>query len=155
MAQHPESYRNDFEPNQAPKKGEGIILPFKPRTGESTAEANRPRYEEYKALKGTLDETEYQNVLSRIADSKEVPLNSSTLLQANLMAETAGIVLSPETIVLYGMLRHDEKPDQETEKIHYSTRSDQELLAEALRIADDKDSLTTFIEKFPNIFKTV
>lgn len=66
------------------------------------------------------------------------------------MAETAGITLSPETVMMYGLLR-DEKPNPSKE--NHSGMSDHEILAEALRMSGDKDSLATFEESLPHIFK--
>jgi len=106
-------------------------------------------YENYKASGGILSQAEYQSVLERAADSKNVP-SVSTEAQATHMAQASEIVLSPETVTIYGILRHDEKPSPDT-KGHYSALSDQKLLAEALRLVGDERPLTTFIEKYPHI----
>lgn len=152
MRQGSEAFKQNFvDPSEEPEKKEsGVILQFKPRAYESAAE-NVHEYKEYKALGGILDEREYRNVLGRIDSSRNVPPNSPTSLQAKVMANVAGITLSPETVVLYGILRNDVKPDPDTEE-HYSTLTDQKLFAEALRMVGDKDSLATFIEKHAHIF---
>ena len=65
---------------------------------------------------------------------------------AKFMAETAGIVLSQDTINKYSMLR-DEK------LVPHIGMSDQQLLAKALRMSGDETSLIAFTEKHPHIFK--
>lgn len=126
-----------IEPKREIEKREAVILPF-PKT-----------YEGYKnLLGGTLSQEEYEDVLKSAAEGRT--FNLARTSQANFMAETSGITLSPETVTVYGILR-DERPDPAKE---YSGMSDQKLLAEALRIVGDTDSLTTFIEKYPNIFKS-
>ena len=152
MRQGSEAFKQDFvdSSGEPEEKKSAVILQFKPRTYESAAE-NGHEYKEYKALGGILDEMEYRNVLGRIDSSKNVPPNSPTSLQAESMANAAGIILSPETVALYGLLRHDVKPSPDT-KNHYSTLNDQKLLAEALRMVGDKNSLATFIEKHAHIF---
>ncbi|GEM_PF-2510364 len=154
MKQGSEAFKQNLvDSSEEPEKKEGgIVLPFKlkPRTYESATERARG-YKEYKALGGILDEMEYQDILGRIDSVRNTPLNSSTPLQAKSMASAAGITLSPETIALYGVLRHYEEPNPDA-KEHYSTLNDQKVLAEALRLVGDKDSLATFIETHPHIF---
>ena len=151
MGQGSEAFKQDFvyPSGKLENKKSADILQFRPRT-ESAVE-NEHEYKEYKALGGILDEMEYRNVLGRIDSSRNVPPNSPTSLQAKVMANVAGITLSPETVVLYGILRNDVKPSPDT-KNHYSTLTDQKLFAEALRMVGDKDSLATFIEKNARIF---
>jgi hypothetical protein len=144
MPQHAEAFpQEDFQPKPYPEKElekkSAVILPFLRK--ENIRKGN---YAEYRALHGTLSPEEYQDVLRRAMEA------SRWLENANSMARAAEITLSPETMTLYGILR-DEKPDPA--KKHYSELSDQELLAEALRIVGNKPSLDTFIKRFtPTVF---
>jgi hypothetical protein len=142
MERNAEAFQpKDFQPE--PEKKSAVILPF--RRKESPEEGN---YEQYKALGGTLSQEEYQDVLKRAEEGRNIYSRWSK--DANSMARAAEITLSPETVTLYGILR-DEKPDPAKE--HYSELNDQKLLAEALRIVGDESSLGMFIKKFtPTVF---
>lgn len=126
-----------------------VILAFPEQVKEESVVEQENNFEVYEALGGVLRKTEYQDVLSRAAHGEEIPASSLSLKLAHSMARVAGITLSPETTTLYVMLRN-EKPDQGSEDYH--RLSDQELLAEALRMSGDTSSLTTFIQKYPQIF---
>jgi len=107
------------------------------------------RYEEYKNLGGILNPKEYEDVLMLAKEGKEAPSNSLSSGAANSMARAAGIALSPEIVIIYGILS-DKRADLAKER---EEMSDQELLAEALRIAGNKSSLDTFIKRFtPSVF---
>ena len=140
MPQHAEAFpQEDFQPKPYPEKElekkSAEILPFR-------------RYEEYKGLGGILDPKEYEDVLKLAREWKEAPSGSLSSGAANSMARAAGIALSPEIVIIYGILG-DKRPDLAKER---DEMSDQELLAEALRIAGNTLSLTKFIEKYPRIF---
>lgn len=64
---------------------------------------------------------------------------------AKFMADTAGITISDKTVVEYAILR-DEKTNP------HCGMSDQQLLAEALRMSGDDDNLATFKKTLPHIF---
>lgn len=119
---------------------------------ESTEDISEYNYEQYQDMGGIINEKDYQNALNRARDT--VTLNKVLILQAEGMAELAGItllnsegVLDPR-IILYGILRTDVKPGNE---YHHSQMSDQRLFAEALRMLEDVDSLQKLIEAYPNI----
>ncbi len=116
---------------------------------EESVVGQENNFEAYETLGGVLRKTEYQDVLNRAADGEEIPASSLSLKLAHSMARVAGITLSPETTTLYVTLRN-ENPDQESKDYH--SLSDQKLLAEALRMSGDASSLTTFIQKYPQIF---
>jgi hypothetical protein len=155
MKQHAEAfqsepYPDDEEPElESERKKGAVILPFKQKTNEGSEEKEKGQgYEKYKTLGGALSPEEYQDILKRVADGKNVP-SSSPRSAANFMAQVAGITLSPETVTIYGILS-DERPNLATERPN--EMGDQELLAEALRIVGDTRSLAAFIEKYPHIF---
>jgi hypothetical protein len=131
------------------EKSDTNVFPFKPKEQAKAEGGNRQSYEKYKVSGGRLSPEEYRNVLARFADGKENPSASLSSAHANSMARAAGITLTSEAVSLYGKLRA-EQPDPEKE--HYSEMSDQQLLAEALRISGDTRSLTAFMEKYPHIF---
>jgi len=120
---------------------------FGAEEGPRPAEEKESDYANYKTLGGILNQEDYQNVLMSIVEN--APLNPAWSRHAHLMAKTAGITLSPETVTIYGILR-GEKPDPRKE--HFSEMSDHKLLAEALRIVGNTDSLITFVAKYPHIF---
>jgi len=139
MPQHAEDFPEvalQPKPEEEPEKKSAEILPFR-------------RYEEYKDLGGMLSSEEYWDILKIAKDKKEVPSNSLSSGAANSMAQVAGIALSPEIAIIYGILS-DKRPDLAKKR---DEMSDQELLAEALRIAGNKSSLDTFIKRFtPSVF---
>ena len=142
------AFKESYHGGESKRKREAVILPFKQKL-ESKGEEKRQDYAGYKTLGGVLSQEEYQNVRSHAADKEYIPSGSLWRGHANFMASTAGITLSPETVTIYEILR-SEKPDPAKE--HYSELGDQKLLAEALRIVGDKNSLDMFIEKLPHIF---
>lgn len=146
-ANEPMQFQHPDEERRFEEKKDAVILPF-PQKRKENIEAKQ-EYGEYKALGGTLNQEQYRDVLSRVVDEKDVTSSALLSAHAKSMAHLAGLTLSPETVALYGILRH-EKPDQVGEDYH--GMSDQSLLAEAFRINGEKDSLTVFIEKYPHIF---
>ncbi len=152
MKQGSEAFQESYLSGENnPKKKEAVILPFKQKAEEPLHDeyAKKYEYKEYRKLGGALSQEEYENVLKRSADGKYAPSSSLWQGHANFMAEATGITLTPEAVVIYGILR-SENPDPIKE--HFSEMSDQKLLAEALRIVGDKISLDIFIEKLPHIF---
>lgn len=142
----PELYPDKEEKPDEKKKESARIFDF-PSKKERTQEEIGQGYDKYKNVGGILSSEEYQDVLKRAADGTFS--NSKWFVNAHSMTQSAGIPLSSETATIYGILR-DEKPDPVKE--HYSEKSDQELLAEALRIVGDESSLSKFIENYPHIF---
>lgn len=148
-ANEPAPLRQPNEERKPEKKREAVILPFPQKGEEGIGAETGQGYEEYKTLGGALSQEQYQDVLSRVVDEQDVASSALVSAHAKGMAHLAGLTLSPETVALYGILRH-EKPDQVSEDYH--GMSDQRLLAEAFRINGEKDSLMVFIEKYPHIF---
>ena len=101
--------------------------------------------------KSDHEEDSDEKVRLKSADILHLKPNPMWTKHANFMAETAGITISDETIKTYSRLR-DEKPDPEKRENH-SGMSDQEILAEALRISGDMSSFAVFTKKYPHIFK--
>jgi len=140
MPQHAEAFpQEDFqpEPKKEPEKKSAVILPF--RRKENPEEGN---YKQYKGLGGILNPKEYEDVLKLAKERKEVPSGSLSSGAANSMARVAGIALSPEIAIIYGILS-DKRPDLAKE---HEEMNDQKLLAEALCIAGNESSLVTFKE---------
>ncbi len=110
-------------------------------------------YAQYQKDGGVIDETNYLSALDR-AKSETTP-NAPTVLQAELMARTAGIELQSkddgidQRVALYAILRGDDKP-KDIEH-HHSQMSDQKLFAEVLRMTGDTDSLTKFLDANPSL----
>ena len=105
-------------------------------------------------------------VARKVIEDSENQFSSSSGSQAEGMAETVGIDLQPEEVLLYAALREQMAPsahgDWAKEKeaagvedttTHASTMSDQELLAAVLRESGDDERLKKFVAYFPNIFK--
>ena len=132
MAQ--EAFQLEHQPDEEPEPKETVIYAFPEK---------EQNYGKYKNLGGILSQEEYQHVLEHVAEGKGVPSTSLALEHANTMARFAGITLSPETIAIYEVLSAER---QNLAKELPDEMSDQKLLAEALRIAEDKSSLATFIE---------
>ena len=109
-------------------------------------------YATYEAEGGKLSEEKYQNLLECLAEEKGILTNQFSSKAARSMAELASITLAPGTVTIYGILRAGKTGFIEE---HYGSMSDQELLAEALRITGDTRSLSVFTEyrETPPIFK--
>lgn len=95
-----------------------------------------------------LSEKQREWVLRCVAEGDERTRNQYAIRQAELMAEVADITLSPETVAVYGVLRY-EKPGEDDD---YRKLSDQQLLAEALRLAGETVALEVFVKGYPHIF---
>lgn len=158
MQQGSEAYKQEPYPNEdtipEEEKKRAVILQFPQRANENTEGRKEQTfvrsYEDYEKLGGKLlSKEEYQSVLDRAADVRNAP-SSSTISQATLYADNARIALSPKTVTFYGILRNDKMPNPAV-KDHYTTKDDQQLLAEALRMSGDTHSLATFIDKHRNI----
>lgn len=134
------------EPEFVKKRG-ADILPFRLKPSDNSEKEIGQGYDKYMALGGILSQKEYREVMKRAGD--ETISSSKWSAHANSMARAADIILSPETVTIYGILR-DEKSDPK--KKHYSELSDQKLLAEALLIIGDESSWSVFTEKYPHIF---
>jgi len=110
-------------------------------------------YQRYQELGGIIDEEEYGKILLR-AGGSTAP-DTVSILQAGLIARTAGIALHNETgsvdkrVALYGILRTD--PKSVDAHYHLDQMNDQRLFVEVLRIVGDADSLQKFISTHPNI----
>ena len=114
----------------------------------SDKEENRG-YEKYKTDGGKLSHQEYEEIMKCAVDQKDWPLNPLWKVHTDVMAKVAGITLLPEVVTIYGILREEKR---NLIKDSFSTLSDQELLAEALRMTGDMHSLSTFIQKHTHIF---
>lgn len=106
-------------------------------------------YVTYQAEGGKLSEEKYQNLLECLAEGKGILTNKLSSKAALSMAELASITLAPGTVTIYRILRDGKIGFIEE---HYGSMSDQELLAEALRITGDTRSLSVFTETYPHIF---
>ena len=68
----------------------------------------------------------------------------------NMVLGVPGIILSPETVAVYGVLRH-QNPGEKA--VDYQKLGDQQLLAEAFLITGDARSRAVFMKKHPHIFR--
>lgn len=93
---------------------------------------------------GHLTEAEYQRVKNAAAKAG-AKANEIYITNAKVSAEVAGITLSPEALALYSILRGD--TNIYSDLLH----SDQQRLAEVLRIMGNADDLQKLIAKHPNI----
>lgn len=109
---------------------------------ETEKESAGNTYDRYRAMGGgTLSEKQYEEVLRRAIEA--AALNPQAANQALGYAKVAGIAsLTPETIAYYAALRY--QPDEQ--RADYGKLADQELLAEALRMKGDAQSLQAFIK---------
>lgn len=134
-------------------------------------ESEKYAYQHYKELGGIINEKDYQSAIDRaktikswkdyksafVTNNKATIDDESLILQPKMMAEKSGIELHnsedalDERTVLYGVLRTDVNPGV---KYHHNQMPDQEIFAEALRMAGDEDSLKKLIEAHPNIFSS-
>jgi hypothetical protein len=121
-------------------------------TGDDMQEAPKENagYERYRECGGIINEKDYESILAR---AKNTTTPDRTLIkQAELVAQFAGIELhnTKESIdqrtALYGILRSDAKPEHVAH--HYSQKSDQRLLAEALRMLGDTDALNKLTTEY-------
>ena len=111
---------------------------------ESGRVAEEFPYQHYKELGGRINEIDYANALARAGSAYEALPDTSL----RVIAEYAGIVLTPSMIRLYHILRNDKKPEEV--KYHHAQMGDQPLFAEVLRMLGDTDSLNKLIAKYPN-----
>ncbi len=117
------------------------------------AEKEKNCYERYKKLGGIINEKDYESALTRAKNA--TILDIALIKELEFIARIAGIELRntkdaiDQRTILYGILRTDAKP--EGIKYHHCQMSDQRLLAEALRMLGDVDSLNKLINTYPHI----
>jgi len=110
----------------------------------SEAAKNENNFDAYMALGcGHLTEAEYQRI--NAAAKAGAKANEIYITNAKVSAEVAEITLSPEALALYSILRSD--PDILSDLLH----SDQQRLAEVLRIMGNTDDLKSLVDNHPNI----
>ena len=138
-------------------------------------------YQHYRELGGKLAQINFSRVLKEAKDRKmkaeaqevSVPLSRIKTLataefikQVGFIVENTGIELSEPhaldiRVLIFIILRTDPvPPDPETDPAkkgafneHYTRMSDQQLFAEALRIAEDVESLKKLMKKYTNTWK--
>lgn len=129
--------------SEEPQEKKGAeILPFKREVAGT--EEKEDTFDAYQALGGHLTAVEYQRIKERAREAG-TQMNETFRMNAQSYAKFAGITLSPETLLLYSVLRSDW--DISSNLLH----SDQPRLAEALRIAGHADDVEKLIAKYPNI----
>ena len=111
-------------------------------------------YSSYQKLGGVINEKDYLS--TQLRAKFETTPSASTVAQVEVMARVAGIELhtqsgaADERIILYGILRADNKPADVEH--HHAQMGDQQLFAEALKMVGDSDSLAKLIASHPAIF---
>lgn len=118
--------------------------------------ANHEAYERYHARGGSINETEYLDILKQAENAKEIKDIFSN--HAEIYARNAGVTLSNSEnnidpkVILYGILRDAKYPETQTGS-HYTQMSDQNLLHEVMLILEDMDSakqLETYFHTIPH-----
>lgn len=117
----------------------------KPEARESAEIAYINDYAAYSALPGGhLTREEYERIKSA-AEDPGVKVNEVYSTNATTYARHAEITLSPESLVLYSILRSDREISPEL------SRGDQQVLAEALRIEGRAADAEKLIAAYPVI----
>lgn len=115
------------------------------RAALEAAEKELNDFADYKALKtGHLTLAEYQRAKNAVKTAG-AEINETLLASARVAANLAGITLSPEALALYSMLRSD--PNISSKLLD----SDQQRLAEVLRIMGRTEDLQKLVAKHPHI----
>lgn len=102
-----------------------------------------------------------ENILSEQAAGKKPEMKDSSLIQAANMARFSNVPINPEQKFLYAVLREmtdtegypDNSPEEPTTMPW--ALSDQQLLAEAIRLTGDEEKLSLFKRAHPHIFPEV
>lgn len=109
-------------------------------------------YAVYCRLGGIINEKDYTIIFER-AILTQPNESTSAKNQAMMIIKRADLNLDTEytekLVTLYSVLRNDTCPDEA--KHHHCQMSDQRLLAEALRMMEDANSLQKLVVAFPNI----
>ena len=102
---------------------------------------------------GLINETDYQNALTRVRDSD---VNVGARQQAEGIAKFSGIDLDllrsdVDPRALYGVLRNDTAPEEIVH--HHDQMSDQRLFVEMLRMLEEGEAVRLVKNAYPHIFK--
>ncbi len=133
---------------------EGGVMRALDSSEESSENAERNGYEQYREVGGIINEQDYKSALERAKDTNTI--DRALIAEAELMAETSGIALENSKdaldprVALYGTLRID---TNHGEQYHHSQMNDQRLFAEVLRMLGDTESLDKLMKEHPNIFE--
>jgi len=103
------------------------------------------RYRQYREMGGIINEKDFTRVLNEAADINSARPN--TLLRH--YAQKAGIEVTVEAEKIYTLLRDEVKPKDVDH--HHAQMSDQQLLAEVLRMLGDSGSLARLKQQYPMI----
>ncbi len=125
-----------------------------PKTTTARAEGEpKFTYAGYLACGGRIDEENYERVMERARQEKHENFAAD---QTKVTADISGISLEAigteagiDPRVVYGILRHDEKPAETPH--HHAQMSDQLLLVEALRMLEQGDAAARVIAKHPHM----
>jgi len=119
--------------------------PRQPEARESAEIAYINDFAAYSAIPGGhLLREEFERVKAA-AEKPDVTINSNFSRNANFIAGLADIILSPESLILYSVLRSDRAISSEL------LRGDQPILAEALRMEGRADDAKKLIAAYPVI----
>lgn len=119
--------------------------PRKPEAPKSAEIVYINDFAEYSAIPGGhLKREEYERV-AKAAEEPGVKVNEVYAINAKTYARQADITLSPESLILYSVLRSDR--DISSELLH----SDQPILAETLRMEGRADDAQKLIAAYPVI----
>ncbi len=111
---------------------------------DSETAGRENNFDAYTALGGGhLTEAEYQRI--KTAAKAGAKANEIYITNAKSYARAAGITLSPEALTLYSILRSDQNISSDL--LH----SDQQRLAEILRIMGNAEDLQKLVARHPNI----